>query len=68
MTKRFALVMPDNLYNEFYRLFPDHGRRTSILRRCVYRMVQQARLVGSDMVDPTRTADRIQEEEKEREE
>jgi hypothetical protein len=44
--KRFGLVMPDDLYDDFWRLFPDHGQRTSVLRRCVYRMVQRAKLTG----------------------
>lgn len=46
--KRFSLIMPDVLYDEFYKLFPDHGQRTTILRRCVYRLCQEARTAGED--------------------
>lgn len=45
--KRFGLVMTDSLYAEFYRTFPDHGQRTNVLRKCVHRMIEQAKVVGS---------------------
>lgn len=44
--RRFGLSLDDHTYNEFYRLFPDHGHRTSILRRCVYRIVSRAKASG----------------------
>lgn len=44
--KRFPLVMQSGLYNDFYRLFPDRGARTAALRKCVKRMVEQAKLAG----------------------
>lgn len=42
--KRFGLVMPDNLYYDFMRLFPDYGKRTEMLRRCVHRLVERAKV------------------------
>ena len=44
--RRFGLSLEDDLYNDFYRLFPDHGLRTSVLRRCVHRIVKRAKEVG----------------------
>jgi hypothetical protein len=44
--RRFGLTLDDEMYNDFYRLFPDHGLRTSVLRRCVHRMVKRAKEVG----------------------
>jgi hypothetical protein len=38
--------MEDSLYNNFYRLFPDYGQRTNMLRRCVHRLVQRAVQAG----------------------
>ena len=64
--KRFGLVMDDSLYSEFYRLFPDHGQRTAVLRRVVHRMVQRARLVG--YIGPAAVndvADEVQKESRE---
>ena len=44
--RRFGLVMSDDLYDELYRLYPDHGQRTSLLRRCVHGLIKQARIFG----------------------
>ena len=44
--KRFTLVMHDELHSEFYRYFPDHGSRTNILRRCVRRLIERAKVTG----------------------
>ena len=62
--KRFGLEMTDNTYNEFYRLFPDHGQRTSILRRCVHRLIRQAKIAGGVLPsDVDNTADNVYKEE-----
>lgn len=42
--KRFNLPLNDHLYNEFFRAFPDHGARTTLLRTAVIRLVQRAKL------------------------
>ena len=44
--KRFTLVLTDEQYEEFYRYFPDHGARTNLLRKCVFRLVARAKVVG----------------------
>ena len=44
--RRFGLIMDDALYDEFYRLYPDHGLRTSLLRRCVHGLIKRAKIFG----------------------
>ena len=64
--KRFGLVMTDELYSEFYRIFPDHGMRTTVLRRCVQRMVNRAHLLSPACVMANDIADEVEKEVKER--
>lgn len=44
--RRFGLILTDSQYEEFYRSFPGHGARTTVLRRCVNQLVKRARLAG----------------------
>jgi metal-responsive CopG/Arc/MetJ family transcriptional regulator len=41
--KRFGFLLDDPLYDEFYRLFPDYGTRSSLMRKCVRLLVKKAR-------------------------
>jgi len=43
---RFSFLMDDYLSETFYRLFPDHGERSRILRKCIHRIVKQAKEQG----------------------
>jgi hypothetical protein len=44
--KKFNLQLDHETYSEFYRLWPDYGRRTQLLRRCIKGMIKRAREVG----------------------
>jgi hypothetical protein len=44
--RRFGLVMPEKLYNEFLLCYPDHGLRTNILRKVVKKLVAKAKEKG----------------------
>lgn len=44
--RRFSLQLDDDLHRQFFMLFPDHGQRTSLTRRCIQRMVARAKLIG----------------------
>jgi hypothetical protein len=62
--RRFGLTLDDDMYDDFYRMFPDHGLRTSVLRRCVHRMVKRAKEVGGILPQEiTEAADKIIKEE-----
>jgi len=41
--RRFTLSLEDDLYESLLRAFPDFGVRTSILRRCVMRIIACAK-------------------------
>jgi hypothetical protein len=64
--KRFGLVMTDELYNDFYRIFPDHGMRTAALRKCVQRMVKRAHLLSTACVMVDDIADEVKKEMEEK--
>lgn len=62
--RRFGLIMDDYTYSEFYRMFPDHGQRTNVLRKCVKRMIEKAKVTGGVLPgDIENTADKIIKEE-----
>ena len=44
--KRFGLSLSDEVYAEFLRYFPDYGSRSVILRRCIVRLTNHAKLTG----------------------
>jgi len=46
--KRFPFNLSDEQYEDFYRLFPDHGQRTRILRKCVQVVIRNAREKSPD--------------------
>lgn len=65
--KRFHVAMDDDLFSDFYRLWPGHGERAIITRKCIKRLVKQAKEVGGLLpADINTVADTIVEEEKER--
>ncbi len=45
-TRRFSLVLTSELYEQFYKTFPDYGERSSILRKCVHRLIKKAEVIG----------------------
>lgn len=44
--RRFGLMLDTETYTEFYRVFPDWGQRTSIVRKCIKRIVRRAKEEG----------------------
>jgi hypothetical protein len=62
--RRFGLVMDDALYIAFYAAFPDQGRRTNLLRKCVHQMVKRAKVAGELLpIDIETIADKVAAEE-----
>lgn len=51
--KRFVLQMPQSLYDEFYRYFPGYGLRTTILRWCIRKLVDEAKKRGAPLDETT---------------
>jgi len=44
MTKRFNLILEENIYEEWVRYYGTHGLRQAILRKVVWIMVNTARI------------------------
>lgn len=45
--KRFPLELPLELHTEFLRTFPGYGVRSTLLRMCIKRLIEQARHIDS---------------------
>lgn len=42
--RRFGVNLDDELFEEFLRHFPDYGVRTALVRRCIKRLVERAKV------------------------
>lgn len=45
--KRFAIVLDDETFAAFWKAFPYPGLRTTVLRKCIQRLIQKAKEKGS---------------------